>query len=73
MRDISIQYLMNLNVIDLLNQFKLFSQKKVSIFQQADVNSAYHQMPLDEQSRRLTQFVIGNQQMNSIDYSMASP
>ena len=73
MRDISIQYLMNLNVIDLLNQFKLFSQKKVNIFQQADVNSAYHQMPLDEQSRRLTQFVIGNQQMNPIDYSMASP
>ena len=24
--------------------------------------SAYNQMPLDEQSRRLTQFVIGNQQ-----------
>ena len=73
MRDISIQYLMNLNVIDLLNQFKLVSQKKVNISQQADVNSAYHQMPLDEQSRRLTQFVIANQQMKSIDYSMASP
>ena len=28
----------------------------------ADMNSAYNQMPLDEQSRRLTQFVIGNQQ-----------
>ena len=26
------------------------------------MNSAYNQMPLDEQSRRLTQFVIGNQQ-----------
>ena len=25
------------------------------------MNSAYNQMPLDEQSRRLTQFVIGNQ------------
>ena len=26
------------------------------------MNSAYNQMPLEEQSRRLTQFVIGNQQ-----------
>ena len=26
------------------------------------MNSAYNQMALDEQSRRLTQFVIGNQQ-----------
>ena len=26
------------------------------------MNSAYNQMPLDEQSRRLTQFVFGNQQ-----------
>ena len=26
------------------------------------MNSAYNQMPLDEQSRRLTEFVIGNQQ-----------
>ena len=26
------------------------------------MTSAYNQMPLDEQSRRLTQFVIGNQQ-----------
>ena len=31
-------------------------------FTTADFNSAYNQMPLDEQSRRLTQFVIGNQQ-----------
>ena len=30
-------------------------------FTTADKNSAYNQMPLDEQSRRLTQFVIGNQ------------
>ena len=30
-------------------------------------------MVLDEQSRRLTQLVIGNQQTNSIDYSMVSP
>ena len=26
------------------------------------MNSAYNQMPLDEQSGRLTQFVIGNEQ-----------
>ena len=26
------------------------------------MNSAYNQLPLDEQSRRLAQFVIGNQQ-----------
>ena len=26
------------------------------------MKSAYTQMPLDEQSRRLTQFVLGNQQ-----------
>ena len=31
-------------------------------FTTADINSAYNQTPLDEQSRRLTQFVIGNQQ-----------
>ena len=31
-------------------------------FTTADMNSAYNQMPLDDQSRRLTQFVIGHQQ-----------
>ena len=31
-------------------------------FTTADMNSAYNQMPLDEQSRQLTKFVIGNQQ-----------
>ena len=36
----------------------------------SDMNSAYKQMPLDEQSRRLKQFVIGNQQSNSTEYSM---
>ena len=30
------------------------------------MNSAYNQMPLDEQSRRLTQLVIGNQQYELI-------
>ena len=31
-------------------------------FSIADMNSAYNQMPLDRNSRRLTTFVIGNQQ-----------
>ena len=31
-------------------------------FTTADMNSAFNQMPLDEQSRRLAQFVIGNNQ-----------
>ena len=35
-------------------------------FTTADINSAYNQKPLDEQSRRLTQFVIGNQQYEFI-------
>ena len=34
------------------------------------MNSAYNQMPLDEQSRRLANFVIGNQQSILIDSSM---
>ena len=32
------------------------------IYTTADINSAYNQMPLDKQSSRLTQFVVGNQQ-----------
>ena len=37
------------------------------------MNSAYNQMPLDEQSRRLTQFVIGNQQyeFNRLFYGLS--
>ena len=37
------------------------------------MNSAYKQMPLDEQSRRLTQFVIGTQQyeFNSLFYGIS--
>ena len=31
-------------------------------FTTADMNSTYSQMPLDEQSRQLTQFIIANQQ-----------
>ena len=31
-------------------------------FTTADMNNALNQMPIDEQSRRLTQIVIGNQQ-----------
>ena len=32
------------------------------------MNSAYNQIPLDEQSRRLTHFVIGNQQYEYIRF-----
>ena len=54
---------MNQNVIGPSNQYKLFLTKiNGKYFTTADMNSAYNQMPLDEQSRRLTQFVIGNQQ-----------
>ena len=45
----------------------------VKYFITADVNSAYNQTLLDEQSRRLTQFVIGNQQneFNRIFYGIS--
>ena len=34
------------------------------------MNSQYNQMPLDEQSRRITQFVVGNQQYKHKNSSM---
>ena len=42
-------------------------------FTTADMNSAYNQMPLDDQSRRLTQIFIGNQQyeFNRLFYSIS--
>ena len=62
MRDISIPSLMNLNVTGPLNQFKNQTKTNGKYFTTADRNSAYNQMPLDEQSGRLTHFVIGIQQ-----------
>ena len=39
----------------------ILTKKNSKCFTAADMNSACNQTPLDEQSRRLTQFVIGNQ------------
>ena len=61
--DTSIHSMMNLNVIGLLNQFEsVLSKLNGKHFTTADMNSVYNQMLLGKQSRRLTQFVIGNQQ-----------
>ena len=51
---------MNQNVIEPIQV--ILTKINGKYFTTADMNSAYNQMPLDEQSRRLTQFVIGNQQ-----------
>ena len=40
----------------------ILRKKNGKYFTTADMTSAYNQMPIDEQSRRLTHFVIGNQQ-----------
>ena len=40
----------------------ILTKIKVKYFTTAEMSSAYNQMPLDKQSVRLTQFVIGNQQ-----------
>ena len=50
-----------------------FTRINGKYFTTADKNSAYNQMPLDEQSRRLTQFVIGNNILNSTDYPLKFP
>ena len=39
----------------------ILTKRKGHFYTTADMNSAYNQMPVDQQSRRLTQFVIGNQ------------
>ena len=38
----------------------ILTKRNAKCFITADMNSAYNEMPLDKQSRRLTQFVIGN-------------
>ena len=42
-------------------------------FTTADMNSAYNQMPLDEQLRRLTQLLLEVNNMNLIANSMEYP
>ena len=73
MQDTSTHSVMKLNKIGLLNQFKYLRKINGKYFATTDMNSAYNQMPLDEQSRRLTQFVIGNQQyeLNRLFYGIS--
>ena len=49
-------------LLDILEQYEIITKINGKYFTTEDMNSAYNQMPLDEQSRRLTQLVIGNQQ-----------
>ena len=51
----------------------IFTKTNGKYLTTADMNSAYKQMPLDEQSRRLTQFIIGNQQYEFNRFFMESP
>ena len=44
----------------------IITKIKRKLYTTADMNSADNQMPLDEQSRRLTKLVIGNQQYEFI-------
>ena len=51
----------------------ILTKIKAKYFTTADMNSAYNQMPVNEQSRRFTQFVIGNQQyeLNRLFYGIS--
>ena len=44
----------------------LLTKTSGQFYTTADMNSTYNQIPLDEQSRCLTEFVIGNQQYEII-------
>ena len=54
---------MNLNAIGPYSKTpKNLTKRNGQNYTTADMNSAYNQMPLDKQSRRLTHFAIGNQE-----------